>query len=74
MATKRDEQIAWKRLKKEFPNDYTTLELEYKQYGNKKEQVMYHAYVDLGTKNYLGDEFNTPKEAIDYLLRKVGRL
>lgn len=74
MASKLDEQRAWKRLKKEFPNDYISFELEYKQYKNEEFQIKYYAYVDLGVKAYLGKPFDTPKEAVDNLLKMVGRL
>lgn len=69
MATKRDEQIAWKKLRKAFPARYCTLELTYSRHTHSDPTVLYHAYTE---SSHLSAEFPTPMEAVDDLIKKVG--
>lgn len=69
MATKRDEQIAWKKLGKAFPGKFRSLELEYAAHSDSEETVLYQAYVE---SSHLSAKFPTPMEAVNELIKKFG--
>jgi hypothetical protein len=69
MATKKEEQIAWKKLCKAFPARYCTLELTYSRHTHSEPTVVYTAYVESG---HLSGSYQTPIEAVNELIMKIG--
>jgi hypothetical protein len=68
---KAEEEEAWKKLKAYFPDKYVALELEMQRFASTNEKILYHAYVDLEVRNFLGDVFESPMEAVNNLIQKV---
>ncbi len=68
---KREEEEAWAKLKIYFPNKYVSLDHDRERFENDTEKIEYHAYVSLDERNFLGDEFISPMEAVDNLIQKV---
>jgi hypothetical protein len=72
MATKREEQIAWKKLKAAFPKKYCSFDLEMVQHcTDTADTVRYRAYVDTEVGNFLGKYSPSPMEAVDDLIQKA---
>ena len=71
MASKREEILAFSKLKKTFSQKYCTLELTMTQYSTgTKDTIKYHAYVE---DRVLGDMFITPMDAVNNVINKAKR-
>jgi hypothetical protein len=73
MATKREEEVAWRKLQKRFPNKYIDLTHERTKYGCGAEKNIYKAYVDIEVNTFLSDSFFTPYEAVNDVITKIER-
>ena len=75
MATKREEQAAWKKLKETFPDRHCTLDLSLIRYSSAvpetADTIEYHAYVGSPGKTFLSDSSPTPMEAVNDLIKKM---
>jgi hypothetical protein len=75
MATKREELIAWKKLKRTFSGRHCTLGFDFIQYSSEISKIddiiEYQAYVGGPKKGVISDSFTTPMEAVDDLIKKV---
>jgi hypothetical protein len=70
------EGVAWEKLKKAFPGKYCTLKKEWTFWREGKERLEYSAYIDPSTddetlKGKWGDDFPSPIEAVDDLIKKM---
>lgn len=75
MASKYEEDKAFKKLRSAFPNMYCTLDLEMKQYStDTTPDKKYHAYAAPSYSSaYLGKECKDPMEAVDDVLSHFGK-